>query len=114
MVRGTLVRCSRDQINVVLDRRSILYYTKLATPTTPLDGLKGCLAPLIFDTIPRWIETGVQIKKKNLNVVARYWFRFISNSIMPSQNESILRHQKAACLGSIIARRSIDLGLIID
>uniref|UniRef100_M1DXT0 Putative plant transposon protein domain-containing protein n=1 Tax=Solanum tuberosum TaxID=4113 RepID=M1DXT0_SOLTU len=53
MVRGPVVRCNRDHINDVLDRGSNFDYPNLATTTTPLDDLKGWLAPLFSDTTPR-------------------------------------------------------------
>uniref|UniRef100_M1DG58 Putative plant transposon protein domain-containing protein n=1 Tax=Solanum tuberosum TaxID=4113 RepID=M1DG58_SOLTU len=111
---GIVVRGSRDYINAIFDSGSIFDNSNLATTTTPLDELKGWLSPLVSDTTPRWIEVATLIERKDLNIVVWYWLGFISSSVMPSQNKSILRHPKANCLGSIIARRSIDLGLIIE
>ncbi|KAG5586186.1 hypothetical protein H5410_046620 [Solanum commersonii] len=64
---GTVVHCSRDHINAVLDRGSHFDYPNLATTTTSLDELKGWLAPLISDTTSRWIEVEVPIEKKDLS-----------------------------------------------
>ncbi|XP_015168623.1 uncharacterized protein [Solanum tuberosum] len=69
---------------------------------------------MISDITPRWLDVGAHIEKRDMNITSRYWFGFISSTIMPSQKKSILRHPKVAYLGSIMVRRQIDLGLLVS
>ncbi|KAG5606335.1 hypothetical protein H5410_027827, partial [Solanum commersonii] len=114
VVWGKRVQYNFSTINVVLECTTRLKNDCLhMIRTKKLDNMKKWLAQLIFDGTPKWLEAGDPIEKKDLNVAARYWFAFISSTIMPSQNETILCLAKVACMGCIIDGTRLNLGMII-
>lgn len=82
------VECYSEHVNVGMGRRlhSLRPYEKLP-PVASLDKLKGWWGTMISKDTERWIGIGTPIEKRDLNIVARLWFGFISRTIMPSQNE---------------------------
>ncbi|KAG5615846.1 hypothetical protein H5410_015670 [Solanum commersonii] len=90
VVRCKKVLCDSTTINAVLEcTYNIADAHQYRIKTKSLENMKIRLAPLVCDGTPKWLEAGAPIEKKNLNVAV-------------------------ACLGSIIARELMNLGMIVE
>jgi len=101
-VCGKNVQCHTDALNIELGMPEFQAEMFSLRMHHDIDSLKYWLAPRLSDMSRPWIVEGTLIEKKDLNIVDRYWFEFISSNSMPSQNESILRHPKVVLVGTKI------------
>lgn len=72
--------------------------------------MKKWFSLLISDNTPTWLRLEKLLKKQGPNVAGRYWFGFISITIMSSKNKSILKHTKESCCVCIIDWTRLNLG----
>uniref|UniRef100_M1DBA0 Putative plant transposon protein domain-containing protein n=1 Tax=Solanum tuberosum TaxID=4113 RepID=M1DBA0_SOLTU len=68
---------------------------------------------LIVYISPLLMNDRVKIKQMDMNVGAHDWFGFINNTIMSSQNESVLQHQNVVLVDAITDWEKINMGSII-
>ena len=112
-VRGKRVKCGSSDINAELGCSKNMRSDLVDKLKEELNDMKGWLAPLLCDVTPPWITPGVEIEKRDLNLAACYWLKFVSSNLMPSQNESIVRRSKAALLACLMGRIELNVGTII-
>lgn len=75
--------------------------------------LEVVVSPITFLYDTTGIEKGVLIKRKYLNLASRYWFDFISTTMMPYINKAIFPHPNTALLGCIVHKDRLNLRFII-
>lgn len=84
-VRGVQAPCSEVEINYILgctfQRQS---YLKDLMHLLHFEEINVWLALLIGISAPSWLKEREIIEKKELNILAWFWFGFISSNLMPS------------------------------
>lgn len=98
-------------INEVLGCKKINTHYFDARVKNLVEEVWAWLAPLLSDIAPLWLALNSQIHKLEIYLETRYWLCFACSSLLPFQNQSILKSPRELLIGSIICKEASNWDL---